>query len=273
LVEKYFLVNPQFVKIVNSLFAAMELMNMTEDDLEKARDHIWWVRNKVGLLYVMGRTDDARTYLGEFVQTFMDLKEEWGFFEAMCKRNELEAERDRLISETDRLESERALEQAEHEATISKIKAEIEAVKERKIPDTPPAPVKLPEDSPLRILVTCQLCHNKFSNDLLPLFPTKCEHVACADCWEKTPKAECPFCRRRIKKGSLKQATEVLEFANATTSSGLLTPPLSPVAVAAPVAVVDLTDSPDEVVMLSAVVEYGLTLDDLRAARIAKYGK
>jgi hypothetical protein len=250
----------------------MELMNMTEDDLEKARAHIWWVRNKVGLLYVMGRTDDARTYLDEFVQTFMDLKEEWGFFEAMCKRNELEAERDRLISETDRLESERALEQAEHEATISKIKAEIEAVKERKIPDTPPAPVKLPEDSPLRILVTCQICKNAFSDNVVPMFPGKCEHVACADCWGKTEKAECPFCMRRIKKACLKQATEVLEFANATTASGLLTPPRSPVAAAAPVPVVDLTNSPDEVVMLSAIVEYGLTLDDLRAARIAKYG-
>jgi hypothetical protein len=211
----------------------------SEEDImwQSAKADIEFLKTKLAVLFSHGKRHEARVRLRCYIAR---LEDTFNYFE--------------------RIEVKQA------EAVL---KTEVEA---REIPDTPPAPVKLPEDSPLRTLVTCQLCHNPFSNNLLPLFPSKCEHVACEDCWERTPRAECPFCRRQIKKACLKRATEVLEFANATTASGLLTPPRSPVAVAAPVAVVDLTNSPDEVVMLSAIVEYGLTLDDLRAARIAKYG-
>jgi hypothetical protein len=162
---------------------------------------------------------------------------------------------------------------------------------------------KLPLDSPLKQLVSCGICYENYSTKREP-FTSRCGHTFCQSCWENYDGSSCPYCRAKFQRRGVHSNDTILEFAIACANDGLITPQITPtraMAVAAPVP--DLLEFPetpidaiehalpDDVDDLTNIVENDVTvvvredaelvqqfesvlsLDELRARRIEKYGK
>ena len=54
-------------------------------------------------------------------------------------------------------------------------------------------------------ILQCPICFDLMHNSKYSFLVSKCGHICCENCWEKTlsNKLECPLCKKKVKKKNL----------------------------------------------------------------------